>query len=283
MPTKKLRKRFLKLCFLPKIYHSTNESLPLKKYEKRINVSFCFDSNLVNQAAVTITSLLAASKNKCDYNIYCVISDDVKKKHKDLLNKVIKNTGSILKFVKANNDFDASKRGKWPVAIFYRLMLPKLLPDIDQIIYADCDVVFCNDLIEADRIDMGKNLLAAVIDKVKNQFNSGFLVMNLKQIRKENTYAKWIALSHEKEYRYPDQDILIATCIDRCIDLPLRYNFQPDACYRKSGKRRHSDQDWHDLKYHVVMIHYAGPKPWRGKETVFTEIWWKHAKQTGLF
>jgi lipopolysaccharide biosynthesis glycosyltransferase len=288
IPSKNAAKHFRKICFLPEICLSHDEDLPLEKYGRKINVSFCFDSNLVRQAAVSIASLLGSARGRCDYDIYCVIGDDVTEEHRDLLTR-IKNEHdggeSNLIFLHPNHDFDESNRRDWSIAIWYRMMLPKLLPDKDRIIYADIDVVFCSDLVEADRIDFGDNLIAAVTQENDNAFNSGFLIMNLDLIRREKMYEKWIEVSQTENFSYPDQHVLNKTCAGRCLSLPLKYNFQPGKCYRMAGKRRFSDKSWHDLKYHIVMMHYAGPKPWNKEKYsgVVPDPWWHYAKQTGLW
>lgn len=133
--------------FLPDIHFGENEFLPLEKYDRKINISFCFNGNWARRAGVAIKSLLEVSTDKCDYNIFCVVDKSVSQTDRKLLIKLMKGTGSTLTFLNANHDFDKSYLGKWSVAIYYRMMLPKLLPNLDKIIYADIDVLFCNDLI----------------------------------------------------------------------------------------------------------------------------------------
>ena len=96
--------------------------LPRQKYAKKIPVAFCFDARGTKMAAVTIKSLLIASAGRCDYDIYCVVNADVTEELRDIVRGIVDGSGSTVNFVVGNNDFDESSRGKWPVAMWYRLM-----------------------------------------------------------------------------------------------------------------------------------------------------------------
>ena len=41
-----------------------------------------------------------------------------------------------------------------------------------------------------------------------------------------------------------------------------------------------------DIQYHLVVLHFSNwMKPWhaKNKRPIFSELWWKHATQTGLW
>lgn len=258
-------------------------SVPTKS-DTKINIAFCSDKNGVKLAAVTIKSLLNVSYGKCDYNIFCVIDDNVTEKEKKSLSDLVKGTQSTITFLKPNKDFDKSYLHGWTKAIYYRTMLPELLPNIDKIIYADIDIIFCNDLIEAYNLDMGDNYIAGVKTFADGYINSGFLIMNLKQIRKDGLYKKWIKISQQEHYHNPDQDLLNYSCRDRILYLPLKYNFQPmDGA---NIYKCHAPWEIQDIQYHLVVLHFSNwMKPWHDKKQrpIFSELWWKNATQTGLW
>lgn len=258
--------------------------IPRKKYEHKIPVAFCFDGRGCKMAAVTIKSLLIASVNRCDYDIYCVIGEDVDKSLQKIVDDIVKNTGSTIHFVCGNHDFDKSNRRGWPVAMWYRLMLPKLLPDVSRIIYADLDIIFCHDLIDVYEIDLGDNVIAAVKTRTNGYFNSGFLLMDLDKIRKDKIYPQWIKSSVEHDFKNPDQDVLNDTLAGRVLYLPLKYNFQ--LSHGSRIFKIYNEAELDDLKHNLVTLHYSDYiKPWgeKGRRPVFSEIWWNVAKQTGLF
>ncbi len=259
--------------------------IPRQKYTEKIPMAFCFDARGCKMAAVTIKSLLLASAGRCDYDIYCVVTPDVDKEHQDIIKGVIKGTKSSVHFLLGNNDFDDSWRGNWPVAMWYRLMLPKLLPaKISRIIYADIDILFCRDLIDIYEMDLGKNVIAAVPTRTNKYFNSGFLLMDIAKIRREKIYDKWVKESREHQYSNPDQDVLNYTLKGRVAFLPLRYNFQ--LSHGSRIFKIYSESELDDLKHNLVVLHYSDyMKPWfpADRRPVFSELWWRVARQTGLF
>lgn len=258
--------------------------IPIIKPKKNIDIAFCVDGCGINLCVVAIQSLLTASKNRCNYNIWCVVDASVTVNQKKQLQQIVSRTESQIEFLQANHDFDNAYRAGWTVAIWYRMMLPQLLPKIDKIIYADIDVIFCRDLIEISNIDISDNILAGVQDYNNGYLNSGFLVMNLKQIRKEGLYQKWVDIAQRKRYKNPDQDLLNFTTRGRKVFLPLRYNFQP--MLGKSIFRTHTETEIDDLSHNLVVIHYSNwMKPWHAKNSrpIFSEYWWQVARETNLF
>ena len=258
--------------------------IPRQKYPTKIPFALCFDARGCDKAAVTLKSLLLSSKNRCDYDVYCVIGEDVDESLCDMMRGVIKDTESEIHFIRGNHDFDKSLRRKWTIAMWYRLMLPKLLPNVSRIIYADMDIIFFNDLIDIYEMELGKNVIAAVPTRTTKYINSGFLLMDLDKIRKEKFYDKWIEISQVNDYKNPDQDVLNNTLVGRIAFLPLKYNFQ--LSHGSRIFKIYSEAEIDDLKHNLVTLHYSDYiKPWgeRGKRPVFSEYWWNVARTTGLF
>lgn len=259
--------------------------LPRQKYNKKIPFALCFDGNGATKAAVTLKSLLDSSTNRCDYDIYCVIDSSLDKHSRKLLQNIVKDTGSTIQFIEANHDFDNSNRRNWTIAVWYRLMLPKLLPNIKRIIYADIDIIFFNDLIDIYEYDLKDNVIAAVPTRTNMYINSGFLLMDLDKIRKEKFYDKWIKISQIEDYKNPDQDVLNYTLKDRIAFLPLKYNFQ--LSHGSRIFKIYSKNQLDELRHNLVVLHYSDfMKPWDPDKTrrpVFSKYWWKIATKTGLF
>ena len=257
--------------------------IPRIKYPTKIPMAFCFNARGARMAAVTMKSLLDASAGRCDYDIYCVVDSDVDDAVRDMFRNVIKPHKSSIHFVNGNHDFDESPRRKWPIAMWYRLMLPKLLPNVSRIIYADMDMIFFNDLIDIYEYDLGDNVIAAVPTRTSKYINSGFLLMDLDKIRNEKIYEQWIRASRENDFYNPDQDVLNYTLKGRIAFLPLKYNFQISHGSRIFKIYPKIELD--DLKHNLVCLHYSDyVKPWSdGVRPVFSEYWWNVARKTGLF
>jgi lipopolysaccharide biosynthesis glycosyltransferase len=271
----------------------------------KINIAFCFDENLWMQASVAIASLLYHSEGKCNYHIYGIVPMAINQFMRKEIENIIKerDPNSTITFLEANHDFDQSYFDQFTIGIYYRLMLPKLLPHLDKIIYSDVDVIFCEDLREVDRIDIGDHWIAGVKDTLnlkgskrrkkmkykllndRQYLCSGFLIMNLKALREQNLYHIWIELSKNTSFNSPDQDILNYTCHGKKLPIPLKYSFIPmgeknyGRCLRENI---FSQQEYEEAINRPMLIHFAGCKPWKNSVSL-GEIWWRHAQMTPFF
>jgi UDP-glucose:(glucosyl)LPS alpha-1,3-glucosyltransferase/UDP-glucose:(galactosyl)LPS alpha-1,2-glucosyltransferase len=255
------------------------EAAPPERSGERVAVAFCFDSAFAHQAAVTIFSLLKNST--CDYDLYCVCDDPLQTEELTKISDVIDRHGgkSSVTFLGPNGDFDGSHRGRWPRSIYYRCMLPALLPQLDSVIYADVDTLFLRGLSALAGIDFGDKLLAGVMES-PGYVNSGFLAMNLKKIREEGAYQKLLVASQNRQLarnwvlKLPDQDLLNFIFRGRILFLPWKYNVIPLRMPQQ--KMIHLGENVADS---CVMVHYAGKhKPWNTAATLpLFDLWRRHA------
>lgn len=258
IPSKVAKRNFGSWATFPKFKLKPDTT----KYNKTINVAFCFNEGYIPFALTAISSLLENSPG-CKYDIYCV-SDIAKTSQTKILKYIYErySNGKII-FLKPNKDYDHAHSGWWSKAIWWRCMLPKLLPDtVKRIIYADVDVLFVRDLREANELKMGTNLLAGCFDS-PTYVNSGFLVMNIAQMRRENKYSEMVSWAENNDSRFPDQDMLNNVCRGRIIPMSRKFNVIVAGGY--SFLKTMTASQYRDLRY-PVMLHYAEHiKPWDAK------------------
>lgn len=255
IPSKLAKKNFVSWATFPRFNLVPDKT----RYNKTINIAFCFNDRYIPLFLTAVSSLLENSPG-CKYDIYCVT--DIAKYAQAKILKYIKNlyhNGNII-FLKPNNDYNKAHCGHWPQAIWWRCMLPKLLPNsVNRIIYADVDTLFLRDLREANELEMGTNLLAGCFDS-ETYINSGFLVMNIKQFRMENKYSQMIHWAENNQTRYPDQDMLNTICRGRIKPMSRKFNLIVDGGY--SFLKTMNMSQYREIRY-PVMLHYAGRvKPW---------------------
>lgn len=117
-----------------------------------------------------------------------------------------------------------------------------MIPEIPyKIIYLDTDTVVNGDLKELFKIDISNYELAAVKDlynwlnpnrwKVKKYFNSGVLLLNMKEIRKTKLFKKSRELVANKKMISPDQDAL-NFLVKKKLMLPEKFNAK-DKYYKE--------------------------------------------------
>lgn len=251
-----------------------------------------FTPNYFVPAAVTLKSIAQSSAAHAQYEIICLVTEDIPERQKALLEKAY---GDRMTFSYVN--LSGRLQGayvdpRYSEAASYRLLLPEILPEYDTVAYIDCDVIVRNDISELyDRTYLKNFLLAAVyeapIEKQaerwasigcdpEHYFNSGFLIMNLKKMREEGTSEKLIAALKVDYLEFPDQDALNQVCQGQVFPLPPIYNsirtfFLPQ--YKNDFLRHYQPEDWDEVQKHGT-IHYTGGKPWNLFTVEFGE-WWK--------
>ena len=274
-----------------------------------IPIIFAIDNNVVMPCGVTITSLLKNAKADTFYDIYVLCNQsklDVDGRKK--LNDAFANSSQCrITFVDVSLDEDFKETdwqttGHLTTAAFYRLAIPLLFPQFGKVIYADVDMIFQQDLSELFVNSLQQQeLLAAVLDlaiddkyyfqsklpsmigkSVKDYFNSGFLVMNLKQMREENIVEQFN--EHAKiKYDQNDQDVLNVVCSGRVQILPVLYNFQMNHFASFMWGRTSTDILFGEL-FKYATLHYTGKfKPWNSLECVASDTWWHYYKMSPFY
>ena len=259
----------------------------------KIPLVIAFTPNYIVPAAVTLRSIVdSTSDSETGYEVICLVTEEIPDRQKAMLSQMFGERMSFRYLPLAGTLDGHYVDPRYSEAASYRLMLPDLLPDTDRIIYIDCDIIVRQDLSELYRsIDLGDNLLAAIyeapIEKQserwaaigcdpKHYFNSGFLVMNLRQMRKEGTSAKLLEALKVDYLEFPDQDALNQVCQGRALPLSPVYNsirtfFIPH--YRGDFEAQYSAELWQQVQKEG-NIHYTGGKPWRIHSVRFAD-WWK--------
>ena len=175
------------------------------------------------------------------------------------------------------------KRGHLTRSAFLRLLIPGLFPEEDRAIYMDCDMVVMDDLTPLQRVDLGRNLIAAVAcaspDAIEveatghvigSYVNSGLLVMNLTEWRAEDAAAACVALLSDpgRPLLNEDQSAINMVARGRILLLEGRYNVYTDpAAFKRAA----------DVPARPAVLHYVvNNKPWN-LPTPMGRIWDFHA------
>ncbi|MDD6812391.1 MAG: glycosyltransferase family 8 protein [Lachnospiraceae bacterium] len=281
----------------------------------QIKIAFCFDENLVNQILVAVASLLDfRDRQDVHYDIYCVCTGaaaDVEPRLREVINARDKESVLTMKVVENPYENSYQVRGI-STGTYLRLMLHRLLPAVDKILYTDVDVFFQKDLAEIWELSMDEYVLAAVkgavnlsdkwewnsdrpywnhLENMKGRYiNAGVAMMNLKQIREQQLERQWDKWAKEKLY-YQDQDILNLTCQNAIRYLPPKYNmlaYMGSQDYdRFVSEGIFSEEECKEALKQPVIIHYAGDKPWKRYDTNLGKLWWDYVNSQpdlqGLF
>ena len=173
-------------------------------------------------------------------------------------------------------------------AMFYRLSISTLIPDVDKILYLDSDLIVTGSLKELFEMDL-EDYYAFVVEVIneleqtsninirKPYFCSGFLMINNKLWRENNIEQQYIEY-YEKNYQscFGDQDILNAVLENKVKYIDEKWLFFADKRYH------YEDPNLED----VVIIHHLGfDKPWMEKcrTSLLIDEYWKYYQYTPWF
>ncbi len=241
---------------------------------EKINVVFSSDNNYAQYMGVAICSLFENKKCQNEIGIHVLdggISEDNKAKLSILEDKY----NFKINYIKINPE---EFNGLWirdnlTCATYYRLVIPETLPNVDKIIYLDCDIVIVNDLKElydteiqdyyigaVDEEKYPKNIKSIELFKKEDSpkgtyFNSGVMLINSKKWREDNLSQKLLQYTREThgKFYYCDQDVLNSFVGNMWKQIPYKYNYMTLLMTKKHPSQKIKD---------VSIIHYIYLKPW---------------------
>ena len=257
-----------------------------------VPIVIAFTPNYFIPAATTLKSLLDSTDFRYSYEVICLVTEDIPERQRAKLETLGQGRLSF-KYLNLNGRLsDVYTDPRYSEAASYRLLLPDLLPEYDKVAYIDCDVIVKNDIADLfEKTDLGDNYLGVIYEapieeqatrwealgcNSRQYFNSGFLLMNLAQMRRDGIVDKFMEASKVDYLEFPDQDVLNQVCQGRVVALPPEYNsirtfFLPQ--YKPDFLRQYSGEEWNEVQDHGT-VHYTGGKPW-DLFTVRFGDWWR--------
>ncbi len=273
-----------------------------------MNIAFASDNNYAQHTAVAMASILKCTRLPEQVHFF-LIADSLTAENQAKIEQTVKELKGRIDFLHSSNPLlkELYVSAQLSRTAYFRLELPELLPaDVEKVIYLDCDLLVFADISELWDFDMQGRPLAAVADfgimaskKSRKQkaeyiglakeapyFNSGVLLMDIRQWRIAG-YAKQVErLAASREYPHHDQDALNRLFMGNWAELPLRWNVIPPVyhlflkilCSRDLRARAIA------ARQHSAILHYAGGyKPWEYKPyRGFNEVYYHYLADTAF-
>ena len=233
-----------------------------------IAVCLSSDNNYVQHLAATISSILKNKNNEDFINIY-ILDGGINEENRAKLLSFQKKYDCKIEFLKP--DFEKLKNCSTynssyiTLAAYNRLLIPDIIQNEDRIIYLDCDIIVRKSLIELFNSNFNNNLILGFLDvgnasgaerlNLPLYINSGVLLFNSKQMREENTVAKFFDFiqNDKNTIQNHDQDIINCVCKNRIGIIENSYNTQ--VIYNNNN-------DFEKIK-DPTILHFISPKkPW---------------------
>ena len=247
-----------------------------------IHIACCSNEKLAPMFGVVVTSI--GINVTSDDVMVCLLHNGLKSSTIKRLQTIADRYKVVLKFLEIDleilKDCPVDNKIHYSNIMMYaRILLPSMLPNLDKVIYLDCDLVVCKDLKSLWETDVNDVAVAMAPDLLcqdkgtlsrlgidNNYLNSGVMVMNLDYWRKHDVQNRLLSYIVDKgnELIYNDQDAMNVILQDERRQLPVKYNVTPYHYHKNleyyPAKLREEIQK---SRLDPVIFHYLGPvKPW---------------------
>lgn len=255
------------------------------------NFMFVSDDNYTKNLGICACSVLHNMCPVADTVRVFVMDCGITEEHKAQLQKQtgrFDNAEMVFFNIETLLDEVVPKEGaRWHRAIYGRLFFPQLMeqyPDIDRLVYLDCDIIVDAPVTELFEMDLDGKCLAGVVDASDTSrkqvlglapestyINSGVLVIDT---------ARWISLdasrkiidyinSIPEELLFPDQDAINYILKDEIRVLGPEYNMMWMLTDRDIPKLvrniehfYYTKEQVYDALHHGKIYHYAAHDMW---------------------
>lgn len=187
-------------------------------------------------------------------------------------------------------------------AMWYRIFLPELLPEVDRVLYLDVDTIVMDSLEPLWELDLAGSYVAAVTNvfymrshaqrpvelgiEPADYFNSGVVLMNLDLMRRDDSARALseYAVAHAGELAWPDQDALNVVLGKRRVDLHPRWNCMNSVLLFPWAADVLGAERVEQARARPAIRHFEGPtinKPWHyGCESPMRDVYFEHRHRT---
>lgn len=192
---------------------------------------------------------------------------------------------------------------RWHISVetWYRLLLPRLLPDVERVLYIDADAIVTAELDALWQTDMGEHSVAAVDnafiaqsrDRVRKlglgtgrYFNGGVLLLDLARLRAADWTARALdyAQRHADTLALLDQDVMNILLGPHRLTLSPRWNCQNSVFYFTDSRAHFGEAASREATENPAIVHFEGPgmaKPWHYLcKHPYRDRYFAHRRQT---
>ena len=216
-------------------------SLMSQNTGNKINICYASSKAYAKYLALSMATVIS-SKNPEDDLCFYILDGGLDECDRQKIRNLKKIADFNVKFINVDSKLfqNCPVNASWHIKIqaYYRLLIPDFIPELDKILYLDCDVKVKNSLKELFNVELDDFCLAAVPDVgeyqqcrrlgLKKYFNSGVLVMNLSKLREIKFTEKlfdWVDI-HKEELKFYDQDVINMYFPGKIKELDLKWNCQ---------------------------------------------------------
>lgn len=267
--------------------HENDESL------QNIHVVYACDDNYAMIAGVSMASLLEHWRGDAMV-VFHILCCDVSEINKSRFRRIAEGYRCKIEFIDAGYALRQLSMGsidvqRWSLAAYARLLTPDLLPDLDKILYLDCDTLVTDNVETLWQTEMGTSVCAAVSEpfsvlRKKDvrlarddlYFNSGVMLIDLAKWRTQDLIHQFVKCieRHKGRVPYVDQGCINEVCRGNIKLLPLKNNvytlfydftYEEAAAYRRE-RGVYTKEEVEQARKNPVVVHFTSSflstRPW---------------------
>ena len=320
---KYLEKKGAKICYLQRtLFRNTEKNVQIeaKNEPDRVPIVLACNNGYTRITSVLTESILKNSSPSKKYDIYLLHVDITKENMKILKDQVSGYPNCTITFINVKRrlaEYDNLFVDRHlSVETYFRFFAMDIFPNMDKILYLDCDTVVCSDVAELFETDLEGRSIGAVPDAdiislypVENPtdpevhgnidnniglksytdyFQAGVLIFNLGKIRKNHTVKELFETAMSRKWKFQDQDVLNSIFKGDVKYINIEWNTLYECFNRMERIKLYAPHNIYaaylKAKSAPKLIHYAGtPKPWHRMDADMGEYFWKYAKTSPFF
>ncbi len=213
-----------------------------------LNICYALDEIYIEQALVSIASILKNSNYDDKFNFY-IMENCLNEQQRNLFEELKSIKEFNIEFININiEDFISCpilkdikpEYSNYHVTMptYFRFHAPKYFANLDKILYLDCDVIVRTSLEELFNINI-ENYAAMMAEdasnniekdrlNLQNYFNAGVMMINLDYWRKNNITNKLFeyCITNKENILWQDQDIINSVLNENILKIKHEWNYQ---------------------------------------------------------
>lgn len=283
------------------------------------NVAICFsaDDNYIPLLSTTIASIIDHANPEKNYDIV-ILMTSISDEYQVRLRTLISNKPNFsIRFVNVGpyvfgyNFYTESDptNTKFSDEIYYRVLVPALMPSYEKVVFLDADLVVLDDIANILDYDYSESLVGAVRDyegiancygnnyertkyriselgikNFDNYFLSAVLVMNVAKMKEQFQNKDLLGLAVSKDWKQFDQDLFNYLCQDAVKIIDATWNFVEDIYGTYQSLPKKLFDEYLKSEKNPKIIHYSGSrKPWKNLSSKYNKYFWQYAEQSPFY
>jgi lipopolysaccharide biosynthesis glycosyltransferase len=249
-----------------------------------LHLACAADGTYIAHCAAMLHSVLD-QRGELELSIHFLHEPDLETSSRDAMVSMVEGGSAAITFHEIPNAAVAGLpvHGYFTAAIWYRVLAPELLGELDRVLYLDADTIVVDSLAPLWEVDLHGKIVAAVTNVLEPQyaahprqlgvpeshqyFNTGVLLMDLATMRRDGwatalfDYAK----AAGEELIWPDQDTYNVVLGAHRLALHPRWNCMNSVMHLEASVEVFGTEAVAEARAKPAIRHFEGPgpnKPW---------------------